>query len=110
MHKYQTQPAFTKQAAAPLLAPAACRHQVPRHVAAGTSEDQQQQQQQQQQQPWQLGSYYTKKLSRETDALGNIIQVGLPTATIAVSTGCCLVLMSWCTPRCMHFAFPNANN
>jgi hypothetical protein len=44
-------------------------------VAAGTSEGKQQQQQQ----PWQLGSYYTKKLSRETDALGNIIQVRWPT-------------------------------
>jgi hypothetical protein len=43
-------------------------------VAAGANESQQQQQQQQQ--PWQLSSYYTKKLSRETDALGNIVQVG----------------------------------
>ncbi|WIA28791.1 hypothetical protein OEZ86_011321 [Tetradesmus obliquus] len=59
-------------AAAPPLTPAAARQIVTRHAAAGSSDGQQQQEQQQV--PWQLGNYYTKKLSRNTDALGNIVQ------------------------------------
>lgn len=64
-------------AAAPPLTPAAARQIVTRHAAAGSSDGQQQQEQQQV--PWQLGNYYTKKLSRNTDALGNIVQVNMST-------------------------------
>lgn len=64
-------------AAAPPLTPAAARQIVTRHAAAGSSDGQQQQEQQQV--PWQLGNYYTKKLSRSTDALGNIVQVNMST-------------------------------
>jgi hypothetical protein len=59
---------------AAVVAPrSAARRFITRRAAAGSTDHQQQQQQQQE--PWQLGSYYTKKLSRNTDALGNIIQV-----------------------------------